>query len=366
MRIPGETRQPNLSPRAGDKILIVDDDQATRRVTDLLLKAEGYGQVLQASTGTEALETVAAEKPDLILLDVMLPGIDGYTVAERLKEHTATRSIPIIMVTGLHDRESRILGLRAGVEEFLTKPVDRVELAIRVRNLLRLKEYSDFLANYTRILEADVQNRTTQLRDSYRDTIYAMTQAAEYKDEVTGGHVRRLSFYTAFLAEELGADPTFVDSIFYASPMHDIGKIGIPDRVLMKPGDLSEAEWAIMRGHSALGAKILAHATSPYLKMGAEIALNHHERWDGSGYPNGVSGEAIPISARIMGICDQYDALRSRRPYKPAMDHESAVAIIAHGDGRTLPVHFDPEVLSTFERTASHFEEIYISAADGE
>jgi putative two-component system response regulator len=284
-------------------------------------------------------------------------------VATRVKDDPATQAIPIIMVTTLQDRESRILGLRAGVEEFLTKPVDRVELAVRVRNLLRLKEYNDFLADHSRILEREVRERTAALRDSYRDTIYVLTQAAEYKDEVTGAHVQRLSFYTTLLAEELGMSADFADAMFYASPMHDIGKIGIPDHVLMKQGQLTEQEWGVMRSHSALGSRILHHASSPYLRMGAEIALHHHERWDGSGYPNGLSGHTIPMSARIMAVCDQYDALRSRRPYKGALDHDTTLAILTEGDGRTLPGHFDPQVLATFEKISGRFAEIFDTVA---
>ncbi len=354
---------PGPADAASRRILLVDDDPVSLRVTDLMLRAEGYGNLDHASSGEEALRRMSAARPDLLLLDVMLPGMDGYEVAQRVKENSATQAVPIIMLTSLQDRQSRLLGLRAGVEEFLTKPVDRVELAVRVRNLLRLKEYSDFLADHAAILESEVRERTAALRNSYRDTIYVLTQAAEYKDEVTGAHVQRLSFYTALLAEELGMSAEFSDAIFYASPMHDIGKIGIPDHVLMKKGPLTEQEWGIMRSHSALGARILHHASSPYLRMGAEIALHHHERWDGGGYPNGLSGHAIPMSARIMAVCDQYDALRSRRPYKDALDHDATLAILTEGDGRTLPGHFDPQVLATFERISGRFAEIYQTVA---
>lgn len=345
------------------RILLVDDDPITREVIARMLRAEGHHHVIHGASGEEALDRLRESPPDLVLLDIMLPGMDGYDVAARIKGDPATRGIPIIMMTTLHDRDSLLLGLRAGVEEFVTKPVDRVELAVRVRNLLRLKAYNDFLADHARILEREVRERTAALRDSYRDTIYVLTQAAEYRDEVTGAHVQRLSFYTRLLSEELGMSPEFADTMFYASPMHDIGKIAIPDQVLMKEGELNEQEWEILRSHTSLGARILHHASSPYLRMGAEIAQHHHERWDGSGYPNGIGGHAIPVSARIMAICDQYDALRSRRPYKDALDHDTALAVLTEGDGRTRPGHFDPRVLTAFEKVSGRVCEIYNAAA---
>jgi putative two-component system response regulator len=186
-----------------------------------------------------------------------------------------------------------------------------------------------------------------------------MTRAAEYKDEDTGAHVKRISYYSRELARMLGLDEEFVDKIFFASPMHDIGKIGIHDHVLLKPGGFTPEEWEVMKGHTSMGAKILGSGKSPYLKMGAEIALNHHERWDGGGYPNGKRDEAIPLAARIMNICDIYDALRSKRPYKPAFDHLKTVDIITRGDGRTQPEHFDPVIIAAFEQNHQSFRDIF-------
>jgi putative two-component system response regulator len=295
---------------------------------------------------------------------VMMPGMSGHEVAARLKQDERTRNIPIIMVTALDDRESRLLALKAGAEEFLNKPVDRSELWVRVRNLLRLKEYQNSLATHNAMLEQQVAERTEQLADAYRETVYAMVSAAEYKDEDTGAHVQRISFYCLELAEQLGMTKDFCDTIFYASPMHDIGKIAIPDAVLLKPGSFTPQEWSVMKAHCALGAQILARGKSPYLQMGAEIALNHHERWDGGGYPNGIKGEDIPISARIMNICDQYDALRSKRPYKPALPHDKAFEIITVGDGRTMPGHFDPRVLAAFTAIAGRLHDVYESSIE--
>ena len=345
------------------RILVVDDEDRNRRLLVVMLEAEGY-TALEAADGAQALELARQSPPDMVLLDIMMPGMDGYEVARALKADAATKAIPVVMVTALDDRESRLRGLEAGAEEFVTKPVDRSELRVRVRNLLRLKEFSDFLANHNRILDARVKERTRQLLSSYRETIATMTRAASYKDEETGAHVWRISFYTVDLAQALGLDGEFCDTIHYASPMHDVGKIAIPDAILLKPGGFEPHEWEIMKTHAGLGAKLLRGTDSPYLVMGAEIADGHHERWDGGGYPLGLEGEAIPLSARIMNICDQYDALRSKRPYKPAFPHEKALEIITVGDGRTLPSHFDPAVLEAFKGCVGRFREIFEAHKD--
>jgi putative two-component system response regulator len=209
------------------------------------------------------------------------------------------------------------------------------------------------------VLEERVRERVADLKKSYVETILTLTRAAEHKDEATGHHVQRISFYSRYLAECLGMDPRFVDEIFVASPMHDIGKIGIPDHILLKATAFTGREWKIMRAHCSMGARILGASDSPYLRMGAEIAQNHHERWDGGGYPKGRKGENIPLTARIMNICDIYDALRSKRPYKPALVHKVAMDIILKGDGRTLPGHFDPQILHAFEFHHEAFREIF-------
>jgi putative two-component system response regulator len=268
------------------------------------------------------------------------------------------------MVTALDDRDSKLRALEAGVEEFLSKPVDRADLAVRVRNLLKLKEYGDLLAPINRVLERKAEERTRQLTASYRETISTMTRPAAYKDEETGAHVRRISYYTVDIAQDMGMDAEFRETIHHASPMHDVGKIAIPDAILGKPGGFEPNEWEIMKTHAVLGTKLLAGSESPYLAMGAAISGGHHERWDGGGYPLGLKGEAIPLPARIMQICDVYDALRSKRPCKRALDHQTSVDIIVKGDGRTMPSHFDPAVLASFERCAARFRDIYEAHVD--
>ena len=354
---------PDDKNAAAARILVVDDEVRNLRLLESLLKPEGY-EVTQARSGPETLESVARSKPDLILLDVMMPGMDGFTVAGKLKLDAETKSIPIIIVTSLDDRSSRLAALNMGAEEFLTKPIDRAELWVRVRNLLRLKRYSDFLAEHSRLLEQQVHERSTKLTESYRDTIATLNRVSAYRDEETGNHVRRISHYCVELGRVLGLDSDFVDCIEYASPMHDVGKIAIPDAILQKPGPLDPDEWVVMRTHAALGAKMLEGADSPYLVMGRDIALGHHERFDGSGYPNGLAGDAIPLAARLMGVADVYDALRSRRPYKPAIDHATAMRILSKGDGRTMPRHFDPQILDAFLSVGDRMRAIYDSLCD--
>lgn len=344
-------------------ILLVDDEERNIKLLQAVLHAEGYTTV-SATNGRDALDIALSSLPDLILLDIMMPGMDGFETVAALKANLTTQHIPVIMLTALDDRSSKLRALEAGAEEFLSKPIDRADLIVRVRNLLRIKEYGDFLINHNRLLENKVKERTDELQNAYRDTVFTLIRASEHKDEETGMHVRRISHYCNLLALSLNLSSSFCETILQASPMHDVGKIGIPDHILLKPGSFNQEEWNIMRTHCALGSSILADGSSPYTKMGAEIALYHHERWDGTGYPNGLSGEMIPLAARVMQICDVYDALRSKRPYKPAFEHQRAVDIITQGDGRTLPTHFDPQILHCFIKEADQFASIYAQYGD--
>ena len=339
-------------------ILVVDDDARNRKLIEAMLKSEGY-RVDTAHGGMQALASMAHEKPDLMLLDVMMPDMTGFELAGKLKLDPATRGIPIIMVTSLNDRASRIAALNMGAEEFITKPIDRAELWVRVRNLLRLKSLNDLLAEQARTLEAQVTKRSQQLTESYRNTIATLNRAAAFRDDDTGAHVQRISRYCVVLAEALGLSETFRDCVLHASPMHDVGKIGIPDRILFKAGDLDAQEWEVMKTHTTLGATMLEGGDSPYLQMGREIALGHHEHWDGSGYPRGLAGEAVPIAARLMAIADVYDALRSRRPFKQPIEHEKVVSIITNGDGRTQPGHFAPPLFAAFKANHLRLRDIY-------
>lgn len=345
-------------------ILIVDDDETNIAVFDMLLKLENYETII-SKNGKDAVEKTTLHQPDLVLLDVMMPIMDGFEVAKQLKANSITNKIPIIIITALNDHSSRLKGLESGAEDFINKPVDKAELLARVKNLVRLKAYNDLLENNNRILEERVSEKTKELRNSYIETIATLCNAAEFKDEETGQHVKRISFYCKILAQHLGMDNKFAELMFYSSPMHDIGKIGIPDNILLKKAPFTPEEWSIMKSHTTYGYNILKSGSSPFMQTGAKIALSHHERWDGTGYPNGLKGEQIPLVARIMNLCDQYDALRSKRPYKEAFTHEHTHNIILNGDNRTKPEHFDPQILSVFVKVHKEFDEIYNEYRDG-
>jgi len=344
------------------RILVVDDESAIRRLLGMELGAAGYANVTLCGDSREVVELYRKHRYDLILLDLRMPEMDGYQVMSALKEIETEGYLPVLVITA--DPEEKMKALQAGARDFVAKPFERAELVTRVKNLLEVRLLHRELHAYSGDLERKVQERTARLTGSYHETLKTMTRAAEYRDDNTGAHVRRISIYSGELGGALGMDSEFCERIFHASPMHDIGKIGIPDSVLLKKGPLTPRQWEVMRTHAMIGARMLMDGESPYLKMGAQIAAAHHERWDGTGYPERLKGDEIPLAARVMAVCDVYDALRSARPYKPAFEHDKAVNIMVKGDGRTQPAHFDPAVLDAFRRSSQVFRDIYAANAE--
>ncbi len=324
-------------------ILIVDDAPENIDILDGIL-CNDY-KIKVALNGEKALKIVTGKMmPDLILLDIMMPGIDGYEVCRRLKSRADTKKIPVIFVTAKGEVADESKGFEAGCVDYITKPVSPSLVKARVQTHLALYDQN-------RILEEKVMQRTAQLREAFSkiksaslDTIHRLSKAAEYKDEDTGAHILRMSNYSAAVARKMGQDEATVESILYAAPMHDIGKIGTPDRILLKPGKLDADEWEIMKQHTVNGAQILKSSDAEFINLGEVIALSHHEKWDGNGYPRGLSGEEIPIAGRIVAIADVFDALTSKRPYKEPFSLKKSYTIIRESSGS----YFDPDVVDAF------------------
>lgn len=331
-------------------LLAVDDQPQNIELLEAFLVPQGY-DVLCACSGEEALAKLGENAIDLILLDVMMPGMDGFEVTRRVRENLSFRLLPIILVTALRDKDDHIKGIEAGCDDFLSKPIDKTELLARVRALLKVKAYHDLLNDYQRKLESDIATRTQELHQALADTkaasleiIHRLSTATECKDETTGNHICRMSHFAAAVARQLGLDEAAVELILYAAPMHDLGKIGIPDRILLKPAKLSPLEWEIMKKHTLIGAEILKDSEIELLRVGEAIARTHHEKWDGSGYPAGLRGVEIPLYGRIVAIADVFDAMTSARPYKETFSVEEALDKIREGRGS----HFDPDVVDAF------------------
>jgi len=317
-------------------ILVVDDTPENIEVLDSILNSQYSVKV--ALSGERALELVEAiPQPDMILLDIMMPGMDGYDVISRLQSNPATVNIPVIFITGKSDAADEEKGLKLGAVDYITKPISPSIVRARVKTHLALY-------NQNRELEKKVEERTQQLKEAKLEVISCLGRAAEFKDNETGMHVIRMSYYSRIIADSLNLNSEWVDMLYNAAPMHDIGKIGIPDHILLKPGKLDDEEWEIMKKHVSYGVEILEGHESDLLKMAKEIAKSHHEKFDGTGYPNGLVGENIPLSGRIVAISDVFDALTSERPYKEAWSTEKAVALIEDGAGK----HFDPHLVEAF------------------
>ena len=313
------TQAPDQRPR----LLLVDDEPTNLQVLRHVLQAD-Y-RLLYATDGARALQVAREQQPQLILLDIMMPGMDGYAVCRALKADPATAGIPVIFVTALNDSQDETAGFDVGAVDYITKPVSPPVVRARVRTHLSLV-------------------RMEELRETRLQIVQRLGRAAEYKDNETGMHVIRMSHFSKLLALAAGCSPAWAEDLLNAAPMHDVGKIGIPDAVLRKPGPLDADEWDTMRRHPEIGAEIIGEHPSGVLQLAREIALAHHEKWDGSGYPRGLAGEAIPLSARIVAIADVFDALTTRRPYKEPWPVQEAMSHIAAQAGK----HFDPALVALF------------------
>jgi putative two-component system response regulator len=324
----------NAPAPAQATILIVDD---TPDNIDLLVEVlSAHYQTRVALNGEKALKIARGQpKPDLILLDIMMPGISGYEVCQQLKQDSETRGIPVIFVSAMDEIEDEQKGLALGACDYLTKPVSPPIVLARVATHLALYDQ-------TRALERLVALRTAELATTRHQIIRRLGRAAEFKDNETGNHVIRMSHYARLIAQKHGLAEAQADLIFHAAPMHDVGKIGIPDQIMLKPDKLNEEEWQVMRRHPAMGANIIGDHHDDLLQTARKIALTHHEKWDGSGYPMGLQGDAIPLAGRIIAIADVFDALTSVRPYKQAWSVEQAMAHIEAGAGS----HFDPALMA--------------------
>jgi putative two-component system response regulator len=327
-------------------ILILDDEELNIDHLKLLLKRAGFGNVHGVTDSRRALPAYRDLRPDLVLLDLNMPHIDGFGVLEQLRAIEEESYVPVMVLTAQSDRDSRLRALDAGARDFLSKPFDAIEAVTRIRNLLEVRVLHRQVLSHNRALEEAVQARTAELRTSQLEVVQRLCRAAEYRDNETGLHILRMSHYSALLAREYGMTADECEMILNASPMHDVGKIGIPDQILLKPGKLDAEEWRVMQTHTTIGAELLAQHNSAVVELGRTIALTHHEKWDGSGYPQGLSGENIPLAGRVVAVCDVFDALTSERPYKRAWSVEEAVAEITRCSG----THFDPRLVTLFNR----------------
>jgi putative two-component system response regulator len=352
------------------KILVVDDNEMNRDLLARRLSRQGH-EVITANDGVAALEILNSRRVDLVLLDIMMPNLDGYQVLERMKADEFLSVLPVVMITAVDELDSAVKCIEMGADDYLTKPFNAVLLGARISACLEKRHLREQEQNQRKQIEdlnlfltARVRQQVAEIASAQIGAIFAMSKLAESRDPETGEHLDRMREYCRLLAEDLGKqaeyaayiDKAYIENIYSASPLHDIGKVGVPDAILSKPGKLTEDEWVIMKTHPIIGAETLRevdreHPGNAFIQTGIEIAAAHHEKWDGSGYPHGLSGKDIPLSARILALGDVYDALTSKRCYKEALSHSKAVEIIKEGEGK----HFDPDVIASFLRINEEF-----------
>ena len=344
------------------KILIVDDEQANIALLEDVLENEGYTNFKSTADSRKALDLYKEFRPDLVLLDLNMPHLDGFQVMEQLSEVEKNSYAPVLVLTAQADRNTRLRALAAGARDYIEKPFDITEVVQRISNMLEIRLLHNQVRDQNQILEEKVRARTCELEETRQEAILRLGRAAEYRDNETGMHVIRMSRLSAKLAKKIGLPDEECQLILQASPMHDVGKIGIPDEILLKPGKLNEEEWVIMKKHSEIGAEILSGSRSAIMKMAESIALTHQERWDGSGYPNSLKGEEIPLAGRIVAICDVFDALTSKRYYKEAYSIEKSMGIIEQGSGKD----FEPRLVEAFKEALQEMVRIVKELPDNE
>jgi putative two-component system response regulator len=326
------------------RILIVDDEPVNLKLLDKMLSGQGYTNLVLVQDPRQVEAVYRQQRTDLILLDINMPHLDGFGVMEQLKALDDPLFPPVVILTAQHGQDFLLRALNAGARDFITKPFDRNELLARVRNMLDAHLAHRLIYEQKDVLDEMVQVRTDELRRTRLQVVQRLSRAAEYRDNETGNHILRMSHISALLAKAIGWDEADCELMLHASPMHDIGKIGIPDHILLKPGKFEPDEWEIMKTHSTIGFHILDGDDSDLIVWASQIALTHHEKWDGSGYPQGLSGEAIPLAGRIAALADVFDALTSSRPYKKAWTVEAAVDLVKEKRG----IHFDPDLVDVF------------------